>query len=510
MWTSRKKRLTAAGLILIGIVIGIVLTVNFNWIPKGIASRNTTTVDIGSKENSPQARFDLQSTAKAFTAVAKRVVPTVVRISPQKTITRRVVPFDDLFRQFFDFKYKPQKREDVIKGLGSGVIISSDGYILTNNHVVADMDELDVTLPDNRSFKAKLIGTDPLTEIAVIKIDGKNLPTAKLGNSDELEVGEWVLAVGSPLGEYLSSTVTAGIVSALGRNINIIRDVETSPEYGSYAIENFIQTDAAINPGNSGGPLVNLKGEVVGINTAIATGTGFYAGYGFAVPINLAKKIASDLIEKGYVVRAFLGISMTNVDENKAKRFGLDKPTGVLIEKVQPGSPAEKAGLQQFDIILEIDGKKVNASNQVQSYIALKNPGDFVEITILRNRLKKTIKIKLGQRETGKEKPKKQEQAADFPDIGIVVKNLDDQYRQQYGIDEGDEGVIVVDIERYGPAWKGGIRNIGTLITKIENYKIRSTSDYRKALRKFKKGSVVIFYLRFRGIDSHAFVEIPD
>ncbi|MCD6115919.1 Do family serine endopeptidase [bacterium] len=500
------KRLTAAGLIFIGVVVGIVLTSRLDWTPKSFAS-NAKAVITGNQSPEKEAVFQMQNTGKAFTYVAKEILPTVVSISSEKVIKRSAdqSQFGPLFRDFFgrEFKFNVPKTQK-LRGLGSGVIVSKDGYILTNNHVIEDADDITVTLNDKRSYKAKIVGRDPLTEVAVIKIDGSNLPAARLGNSDAIEVGEWVLAVGNPL--ELNSTITAGIISAKGRDINIISSRTPSESGGSYAIENFIQTDAAINPGNSGGALVNLKSEVIGINTAIATKTGGYQGYGFAVPINLARKIMNDLIKQGYVTRAYLGIGMRNVDEAVAERFNLSTPKGVYVDQVVDGSPAQKAGLKPLDIITKLDGKEVSQGNEIQSTIALKNPGDTITLTILRDGKIMNVKVKLGKRDTGKTE-KKHEKSEGLPDLGISVQTLDNDLRSQIGYYDNDEGVVVTGVEPYSTAFDAGIVR-GDLITKIESSKIKTVNDYKRALRQYKKRGVVIFSIKRKSTEFHAFVKM--
>ena len=277
------------------------------------------------------------------------------------------------------------------QGVGSGVIVTDDGYILTNNHVVANAKKngIQVTLSDTRKFNAKLIGTDKYTDLAVIKIDENNLPVAALGNSDEVQVGHIVFAIGAPLG--LKSTMTQGIVSALGRNIGINGD--------QYAIENFIQTDAAVNPGNSGGPLVDISGQVVGINSAIATTNARYQGYSFAIPINLAKNVAMDLIKYGKFRRGFLGVSIQQVDAVTAKAAGLEKAKGVLIQSVTKDAAGDKAGLQEGDFILTVDGKEVNSMQTLQTLIASKHPGEVTVLKVWRNKKEIEIKVTLGSRD---------------------------------------------------------------------------------------------------------------
>lgn len=351
---TKKQVVGAIALVLAGILFGVILTSGFN------AVKPTSALDvpiIGSQDKPTNTRFDILSTQNAFVQVAKEVVPTVVSIKVVSKSEGGARPFD--FFHFFgpDFEFKiPEPRPQ--EGMGSGVIITKDGYILTNNHVVegGEKGSITVTLWDGREFRGKLIGRDKLTDLAVVKIEANDLPVARFGNSDELQVGQWVLAIGNPLG--LNLTVTAGIVSALSRNIGIIRD--------SYGVENFIQTDAAINPGNSGGPLVNLNGEVVGINTAIASRTGYYQGYGFAIPINLARKVAEDIIKYGKVRRGVLGVQISQLDESTAKGLGLDKPRGILVQDVISGSAAEEAGIKAGDVILECEGKEVNRPGELQ------------------------------------------------------------------------------------------------------------------------------------------------
>jgi serine protease Do len=510
MLSSKTRRWSYAGLIFIGVVLGILFASNMNWTTSGLANRNMSPVILGSQEPIQEELLSLQNTSKAFTIISKEILPTVVSISTSRIIRRSESDnlFDDpIFRDFFGRKFLPQQPEaQKQQGLGSGVIVSNDGYILTNNHVIANADDIRVTLYDNRTFDAELVGTDPLTEVAVIKIDGKDLPCARLGDSEEIEVGEWVLAVGNPLA--LNSTVTAGIISAKGRAIGIIKDNDRDRSGGSYAIENFLQTDAAINPGNSGGALVNLKSEVIGINTAIATRTGGYQGYGFAVPINLAKKIMNDLISQGYVTRAWLGIAMKSVDELVAKRFDMEVPRGVIVEQVLDDSPAQKAGLKALDIILKLEEKAIRQSNEIQNIIALKNPGETITLLILRDGKEKSIRVKLGQRDTGKEMVSRDEEEHGLPVLGLTVQTLTDDIRSRLEYYQDDEGAIVVKVEPYSAAWDARIQE-RDLVVRIEDIKITSASDYRNTLKKFNKGDVIIVYLKRQDLEFHAFVKLP-
>jgi len=291
---------------------------------------------------------------------------------------------DDFYRRFFG---APRQEGDIVQhGLGSGVIVRSNGIILTNNHVVQKTDELKVRLNDGREFEAEVKGTDPATDLAVIKIKANNLPALPIGDSDALRVGEWVLAIGSPLSPNLAHTVTAGIVSAKGRS-----------GVGLSNYEDYIQTDAAINPGNSGGALVNLKGELVGINSAIATRTGGNMGIGFAIPSKLARKVMNDILKNGKVIRGWIGVRIQNINPPLAKSYGLEKPEGAIVSSVTPDSPAEKAGLKEGDVILTLNGKKVKNSSDLALRVSSTDPGTTVTLGIFRDGKEKTIKIKLGQ-----------------------------------------------------------------------------------------------------------------
>src|SRR4030066_954536 len=358
-----KGILGAAALIFVGIIFGAILVSGF-----GVVRPSLADINLGAANPPVNLDADATSFSKAFIEVAEKVPPTIVQVT---VVSERGNPHDDFF--FFPFKERPKEQ----RGSGSGIIISDDGYIATNNHVVENATKVTVGMSDKRTFDAKVVGTDPLTDLAVIKIDADNLPTAYLGDSDDLKVGQWVMAIGNPLS--LASTVTAGIVSAIGRGqLNLIRD--------SYGVENFIQTDAVINPGNSGGALVDLSGAVVGVNSAIATrGTGTYIGYGFAIPINLAKAVAKDLIAHGSVSRGYIGVLIGEVDDAMAKSLGLEKPRGIIVQDLVKGGAAEDADVKVGDVILKIDGREVNQANQLQSYVATKTAGTNVTLTIFRD-----------------------------------------------------------------------------------------------------------------------------
>ena len=356
-----------------------------------------------------------------------------------------------------------------IKGSGSGVIISSDGYIVTNNHVIENAMDITVTLPDNRTFKAKVIGRDPATDIALIKIDADSLPVLPFGNSDNLKVGQWVLAIGNPFN--LTSTVTAGIISAKGRSVSIMDR--------RYAIESFIQTDAAINPGNSGGALVNTKGELVGINTAIASPTGVFAGYGFAVPVNIVKKVVADLLEYGTVQRAYLGVQVTNINDKLAHKFNLKTYQGVFVMNVTDGGAAKAAGIKQGDVITAVDGIPVENVPELLEKIGQHRPGDKVTITILRGNKKIDLPVTLRNSE-GKTTVEIQ-QRVDL--LGATFENLSADEKAKLGI---KYGVRVADL---GP---GKLRAVGVrpgfIIVKINDKPVKSVDALKKIVNNLHGG----------------------
>ncbi len=329
-----------------------------------------------SYDASPMAGFPT-----SFNSAAKHATPAVVKIRTTQTQTQ-TSRNDNPFRFFFEDQDMLGPRF----GAGSGVIISSDGYIVTNNHVIENGDDIEIILDDKRSFRAEKIGVDKRTDLAVLKIEAEDLPTLKYANSDEVNIGDWVLAIGNPF-EYLTSTVTAGIVSAKGRDIDILRSSEN--------IESFIQTDAAVNPGNSGGALVNLEGQLVGINTAIASQTGTFSGYSFAIPVNLMKKIANDIIEYGNYKRAMLGVGIQEIDNESALEHGFDVRQGVLVNYVNPGGAAELGGVLPMDVITAVNGKKVSSVPEIQEFIGGQKVGDVIDVEILRAGKRKEIAVRL-------------------------------------------------------------------------------------------------------------------
>lgn len=391
-------------------------------------------------------------------------------------------PFDFFGDDFFDrFVPKAPEGEFKAQSLDSGVVVRVDGeygYILTNNHVVADMDELKVKLSDKREFDAEIVGTDEQTDLAVIKIKGENLVPAKMGDSDEMKQGQWAIAIGNPFG--LTHTVSVGVVSAIGRS-----------GVGIANYENFIQTDAAINPGNSGGPLVNIKGDVIGINTAIFTRSGGYQGIGFAIPVNMAKAVLRDLIDKGKVTRGWLGVAIQNMDESLAEQFGVAVTDGVLISDVQDGSPAKEAGFERGDILIGYDNKAMSDVNQLRNTVAQTEVGTEVKVKVLRKGKEKVLTVKIG------EQPSDLFASAGSPigkDLGMTVQDLTEELANSFGY-EGENGVVVSGVEPGSPAAQSDVKE-GDLIKEVNRVKINGVKEFREALKNTEKGKDILFLVR--------------
>ena len=415
-----------------------------------------------------------------FIYTSKKTTPAVVHIRTTyegRTSSMRRNPFEDMFRDFFGERYEYREREaPKRRGSGSGVIMTSDGYILTNNHVVEDASEIEVLLNDNRTFKAEIEGTDPTTDIAVLKIDAENLSTVEFGDSDDLEIGEWVLAVGSPF--EFRSTVTAGIVSAKARNIGILRD------RNNLQIEAFIQHQSPVNPGNSGGALVDLKGNLVGINTAIATPTGTFAGYSFAVPSNLVKKVYNDLTEFGVVQRALLGITILDVNAQMAEENDLPVVTGVMIDRVNGGGAADDAGLESGDVIIDINGVEIKNVSNLQEQVAINRPGDKILVTYIRDGKTKTtnatLKNTLGTTEVVASTNSFSIDGAKFAD---VPKDLKEKL-------EIEGGAQVAEIEN--GKWKSSGITKGFIVTSINKRDISDVEDLSSTLSQLPKDDGVL------------------
>ena len=429
-----------------------------------------------------------------FTTVANKGKPAVVSIVSEKSVKQKVHPFffSPFGQDFPEFEQKGQS-------LGSGVIINADeGYILTNNHVIEGADEIRVKLLDKREIEAKVIGVDPLSDVAIIQIDVIDLIQADIGNSDDLKVGEWVMAIGSPFGLHLNHTVTKGIVSARSRN-----DVISRLNY-----EDFIQHDAAINPGNSGGALYNLYGELVGINTAIATGgmSNSNAGIGFAIPINQAMRIVEDLISTGSVSRGWLGVSIQDINENMAKALDVNILDGAIISQVLKNSPAEDAGINEQDIVVSINEKKISNSSQLKNLVSSLRPNSNATFVIIRNNEEKLINVKLGERPSEENLAEVYKFGTSNYDIlGLMVEELNSSFAKENNINE-TYGVIVKSIRKDSPS----IRDIkiGDVITKIGRKKVISINDYHSLLKQYEKGDSILLLVKRNGSSQFVAVEI--
>jgi len=451
----------------------------------------------------------LRHQGKVFSRIAKEAKDAVVFIQVEKKIKvgEGAVPYrfndpfnpfnDDFFERFFRHRsprrQRQPKREFRQQGQGSGFVISRDGYILTNNHVVEGADTITVKLNDGRELKAEIVGTDPQTDVAVIKVKGDSLPVLPLGSSHSLEVGEWVMAIGNPFG--LAQTVTVGVVSAKGRS-----------GVGIVDYEDFIQTDAAINPGNSGGPLLNLEGRAVGINTAIFSKSGGYMGIGFAIPIDMAKKIYTQLIDKGSISRGFLGVVIQNITPALAKSFGLEKTEGVLISQVNKDSAAEKAGLSTGDVIVKFDGTPVKKVGPFRNRVALSAPGSKHTVIVVRNGKEKTVTVKLGTLESGHtaQAPSKAEDT-----LGLTVQNLTPELAERLGY-ETDSGVIITGVEPGSAAAAAGLTP-GILILEVNKKPVKNTSEFHDAAAaavKAKKN--ILLLVKEKGYSRFVVIRLAD
>jgi len=423
----------------------------------------------------PPMPDELDRLSERFRAVAKHVKPAVVAVGVTKVVEGSPSPFgDDFFRRFFGPQFRGPgggSRQFQQRGLGSGVIVSEDGYILTNNHVVAEADEITVRMADGTEYSAEVIGTDPPSEIAVVKIDAKDLPVARLGDNESMEVGDWVLAVGAPFG--LEQTVTSGIISATGR-----RGV------GITEYENFIQTDAAINPGNSGGPLVNMRGEVVGINTAIASRSGGYMGIGFAVPINMARKVMDRLVEEGEVVRGWLGVSIQPLTPDMAESMGIEDGEGALVSQIFEGTPAADAGMEEGDVVVSFDGKAVAGPSELQSIVGWTKPGNRARVVVMRDGKKKTLTVKVAERP---EQPgmaravPRRDKSSTLDELGIEVSNVTEEAKQRYGYEPGS-GVLVTDVEPGSVAARAELQE-GMLILQVAGEDVDSVDALERIVK---------------------------
>jgi len=434
----------------------------------------------------------LKQFSDQFADIAEKVNPAVVTILTEKKIdlsqSNQNSPQEDLFRFYFN---QPRQKEYKSSALGSGVILDAkNGYIITNNHVVEDADEITVRLLDKSEYEASVIGKDPKSDLAVIKIKAKNLSDIKLGDSDLLRVGEWVIAVGSPFSSNLSHTVTAGIVSAKGRGNIIQGDI----------YEDFIQTDAAINPGNSGGALLNSSGDLIGINTAIYS-NGYFdrgnQGVGFAIPSNMVKKVMSDLISYGKVVRSYIGVQIQPINDAAAKALGLKSSMGALVASVINDGPADKAGIETGDVIIEFDGMSIKSVDHLRNNVSISKPNAFYNLTVIRDSRKKSFKVKL-------EKMPSDDQLAinnkteNVNELGVEVGDLNSSYRREYDLDTQDDGIIVTKVLLDSPASKAGIQ-AGDLITRVGSRRCKSVKQFDSLIKNTKRRGMLMLHIKRDG-----------
>ncbi|MGV3539293.1 MAG: Do family serine endopeptidase [Rufibacter sp.] len=419
-----------------------------------------------------------------FVTAAELVTPAVVHVTTEYRVQARRSPAEihPFFRDFFgdDFEGYQQRPQGPAMGSGSGVIIASNGYIVTNNHVIDRADKIKVILDDKRTYDATLVGTDPNTDIALLKINADNLPALRYGNSDNVRVGEWVLAVGNPFN--LNSTVTAGIVSAKGRNVGILQSA------GNMSVESFIQTDAAVNPGNSGGALVNLNGDLVGINTAIASQTGTFSGYSFAVPSSIVSKVVDDLLKYGEVQRALLGVQMQEVDAELAKEKGLKTLNGVYVAGFSESSAAKTAGLQEGDVITEINGVKVTTGAQLQEQVTRYRPGDKIKVGYQRGGSAKAVNVTLRNANGSTEIVKRDPNSA--KSMTIEGATFEAASKQELNKLDITGGVKVTGVEKSGFA-ETGMKD-GFIITSIDRNSVVSPEDVNKILKSSRGGGLLI------------------
>jgi len=445
--------------------------------------------------NNPSMPITSSAGEVDFTQAAAEVTPAVVYI--KTTYNNTGDNGEDQMQQLFGNMFGQQGRPQVQMASGSGVIISPDGYIVTNNHVVEKADKITVATNDHRQFQAKVIGTDPNTDLALIKIDAKDLPIVKLGNSDDTRVGEWVLAVGNPFN--LTSTVTAGIISAKGRHLGLIgnEDQQENPfgrtsnraPAANKSIESFIQTDAAINPGNSGGALVNTRGELIGINAAIASQTGSYEGYGFAIPINLAKKVLNDIERYGAVKRGYVGISFRDLDPDVAQELNISNTTGLYVNSLVPGGGAETAGIKAGDIITKVEGTPVYQSSDLQERVGELQPGDKISLTVLRAGAEKTYTVTLKADAGVPRDAAVSKSAAElFNKLGASFMPLTGDQKAKFHV---THGVIVTQV-RPGRLFDDTEIPVGSVITGINKHPISSIADMDDAITNTRNGLLVI------------------
>lgn len=430
----------------------------------------------------------------AIVGITERTNPTVVTITTRQTVRQR---FRSPFSFFFDDPRFDQEREFQRSGLGSGVIISEDGYIITNNHVIANADEIVIRTYEGQELDARVVGTDPETDVAVLKVDESGLPAIPLGNSDELRIGELVLAIGSPLNQQFANTVSMGVVSAKGR---------AGLQLNAY--ENYIQTDAAINPGNSGGALINMDGELVGINTAIASQTGGYQGLGFAIPVNMARMVVESLIEEGRVVRSYLGITLgAMVDRVMAQALNLDVNYGVVVGEVEPDGPADRAGIKSGDVLLEMDGQPLRDWSQFRLRIASMEPGTEIEFLLFRDGNRERVRVTLAERpeEMASATPEQSEGISE--ELGFSVMDLNDNIRSQLNLSRDVNGVVVDRVQPGSRAQRQGLQR-GDVILRVQDQEVTSANQFYRTMQQLKSEGQDVVLLRVNKSGRNVFIAL--
>ena len=481
---------------IIGFLLGIAASgYIFLYLPERQAATNsdfeTLKVPLSSSLNAaPSSLSPELQTNLDFVTIADKVGPAVVKIVSERVDKVRgfgfedQMPFDDFWQRFFGQPRERQREQDVpSQAQGTGFFLSEDGYLLTNYHIVENAVDIVVTALNGEEYKAKVIGADPRSDVALLKVEAKGLPFAVLGDSGQLKVGEWVLAIGNPYG--LEHTVTSGIVSAKGRQLGLGGNV---PEY-----QDFIQTDAAINRGNSGGPLVNMKGEVVGITSNIFSPSGGNIGLGFAIPSNLARKVVTQLKEKGRVIRGRIGVSIkpTPLTEDDKDAFKLENKNGALVVGVEKGSPAEKAGLQKYDVIVEVNGEKVTDSNNLKLKIANIEPGKKVEIKVIREGKEQAFSVTVEELDPAEAKV---ETKSSDKDLGFTIRELTPTLARRYGL-ETQEGLIITQVRRYSEADRKGL-TAGDIILEVNRKKVATVDELERMMAKFESGQAIILLVR--------------
>jgi serine protease Do len=477
----RRPAAVAVGVIIliVGGVLGIAAS---PWAGQTVLG-SSRTVPIYISQSGAGAAVGPKSNELGFAPLLKPALPAVVSITSSRVVKVPQSPFfnDPFFQQFFGGQRQPQEQRE--RGLGSGVIISPDGYILTNNHVVDKASDIKVLLPDKRQFTGKVIGTDPKTDVAVLKIDATGLPTIPLGDSSKLQVGDYAFAIGNPFG--IGETATMGIVSATGRNGLSIE-----------AYEDFIQTDAAINPGNSGGALLNARGELIGINTAILSGGGGNQGVGFAIPINMAKYVMDEILKHGKVVRGYIGVGIQEVSPELARIFHVSAEKGALVSSVDQDSPGGKAGLQRGDVVTELNGTPINGPNDLRLKVATMTPGTTVHLKIDRNGDSRDVSLTLGEAPTGKNEANAGGGSAESsPMRGVQVQDLTDDVRQQLRLNADVKGVIVTGVSGDSPATDAGLQR-GDVIEQVNRQPVNSVDDYQHLIGQAGKKTIVLLIER--------------